>query len=274
MLTYIDHVTLAVRSLDSGVERFRSGLSFFVGGRHRAADAGLETAVIPLVRGHLELISALPDQTNSAGAGGLSDFLSVREGLYGYAVQSSDVADDVASLRSRGSRLVAPQHETVERNGVTIGWTVSEIPEREVAGPLPFLVQYDASPDEQGRRAALTQPLAIRSIEEVTVVVSDVEATLTDFERDFGLRTVRRLGARAQVGLLGSKITLVPARMAPLGLPLGLYSAALGTTDINGARTELRARDIPCVDDPFSLGVAVQIDPAFTCGARIGLVQL
>jgi catechol 2,3-dioxygenase-like lactoylglutathione lyase family enzyme len=269
MLTYIDHVTLAVRDLDLAISTFRRRFSFVVGKKQTAESPQLANAVIPLGQGYLELLS--PSGVRSLGpspiALRLGNFLEAQEGLFSFAVRSSSIQGDVAALQERGSTLEDPQSQ----GGDGADWATSFPAEQEAGGP--YVIQHDSESDAI-RQAALSQPFALRSIEEVVVIVRDVEEAIGVYDRDLGLTPRRRLGGRAQLPLVGSKILLAPASMAPLGVPLGLYSVSLGTTDINGARTQLRLRNVEFQDDPFSWGVASQIDPAETFGARISLVQM
>lgn len=274
MLGYVDHVTLAVKDLEAAIDQFRDGLSFVVSKPRCDPASGLANAVIPLLQGYLELISVADGKKAAVqpAVRKVTSFLHAREGLYDFAIQTSSLEQDVAALRSRGSKLEAPDLERWEQDGKSTSWWTSlPPPGREPAEP--FLIERAGPPDARGRQAALSQPFAIRSIDEVTVIVGDLDEAILSYERDFGLKPSRRLGGRAQIWLLGSKINIVPSAMTPLGTPLGLHSVGLGTTDITGARSQLRARDISYHDPPLCWAVGSQIDPRSTAGSRIYLVQ-
>lgn len=275
MLTYVDHVSLAVRNLDEAIAHLRNRLSLVVSRKRAESGSPLVNSVIPLLQGYIELVSIADPRLvpSHSTLRSLNAFLSVREGLFAFAIRSSNLAEDVRLLQTRGSRLKDAVHEPFEANGEQAGWWTSSLPDD--AEPIfPFLIQYEKSPENHVRESGLSQPFAIRAIEEVTVVVPKLDTALEAYERDFGLTPGRQLGGRAQISLSGSKINLIPAKMTPLGTPAGLYSVGLGTTDINGARAALQARGVSTQPDPFSWGVASQIDPSEGMGARLDLVQL
>ena len=274
MFAYIDHVTIAVRDLDVARETFRRRFSFVVGAK-QSGEGPLANAVVPLLQGYVELLSPAGErpQARSPTLAELTTFLEAQEGLYSFALRSSSIETDVAALRERGSTLEIPNRQTAPGSGEEIAWWTS-FPVVDSGVVEPYIIQSQGFDESLGRQAALSQPLSIRSIEEVTIIVPKVEAALEVYERDFGVKPSRQLAGRAQLAVGGGRIMVVPSSMAPLGTPLGIYSVSLGTTDINGARNQLRGRGIELRDDPFSWGVSFQIDPSEAFGARINLVQL
>jgi catechol 2,3-dioxygenase-like lactoylglutathione lyase family enzyme len=276
MLTYIDHVTLAVRDMEQAVDAFRQKLSMIVGKRQVDTEAGVTNAIIPLMQGYLQLLSPIPARASTPSElhTQLSSFLEAQEGIFRFAIRSSNIAGDVASLHVRGSTLDEPKLQTDGSEDKSLGWWTS-FPATEPAEVAePFLIQPEQAMEDAVRQAALAHPFAIRSIQEVAVVVPKVDQALLVYERDFGVRQTRELAGCAQISLRGSKIMLIPSSATPLGTPLGIYSISLGTTDINGAKAQLRLRDVAFQDDPFNWGIASQIDPTQTCGSRIVLVQM
>ena len=274
MLSYIDHVSLAVRDLDGAITQFRDRLSFFVSKKRAEKGSPLENSVMPLAQGYMEIVSISNPKLvpSHAEMRTLNAFLSVREGLFSFAINSSDLANDVRHLRGRGSRLSDPAHEPLEIDGMPAGWWTASVPD-DTEGILPFVIQYDQTTEERARRAALSQPYGVVMIDEVTIIVPKLEAAIAAYERDFGVTPNRQLGGRAQLALGGGKINLVPSKMAPLGTPLGLYSVGLGTTDIKGARATLNTRGISFSNSAYSLAVAIRLEPNETFGATIELVQ-
>lgn len=274
MLTYIDHVTMVVHDIETAIETLRDRLSLFVSPARNQGSSPLVNAVIPFNQGYLEVLSIANRKTpHHEALNELNAFLEAGEGLFSFAINTSNIKGDVSALQSRGSRLQEPVHETWSDAEGGPGWWISRVlPGAHLNAP--YLIQYDQSPENRAQRAALSQPFAIRSIEEVTIIIPGLDQALGDYERDFGLKPTRQVGGRGQISLTGSKINLVPAKLAPLGTPLGLYSVGLGSTDINGSRSVLRSRDIELFPDSFSWAVASQIDPRETFSARIDLLQL
>lgn len=274
MLSYIDHVTLAVRDLDAAIEQFRERFSLVVGKKQVDDDAGLAHAVIPLLQGYIELLSPVEAAQPKVGSSSLAlrNFLGPQQGFFSFAIRSSGLKSDIAALRKRGSSFEDPRYESAGTEGQP-GWWVT-FPRTETEAVEPYLIEHHGPPIASMRQAALAQPYAMRSIEEVTVVVANVDAALNLYARDFGLTPSRQRGGRAQMSLNGSKIMLLPSAITPLGTPLGLYSVSIGTTDINGARSQLRTKGIEFQDDPYSWSVVSQIDPGEVFGARLDLLQL
>jgi hypothetical protein len=268
MLAYIDHATIAVADAAGAADRLRDTLSLIVSKPRVDEESGMTNAIVPLTRGYLELVSPAP---LSAGAPKivrrLHAFLDSHEGLFSYALNSRDVAGDVAMLRERGSTLGEPERQDV---GDGVWW--SAFPADEDLEP--YLIQHD---DDAAVSMSMTggrQPLGIRSVEEVTLVVPDPSAVAVSYERDLGMTVTRTPGRQLQLSAGTSRVMLVASAGAPLGTPIGLFSVSLGTTDIKGAQATLRQRGIEFSEALFSWGIAVQIDPALTCGAKVNLVQL
>jgi catechol 2,3-dioxygenase-like lactoylglutathione lyase family enzyme len=274
MLTSIDHVTFAVRDLDAAVAHFRNRFSLVVSKVRVDKESHVANAVIPLLQGYIEILAPVGAKTSerSPFSRQLGGFLDAQQGLFGYAIRSTAINHDVASLRERGSTLDEPRHEHAEGSDDPGWWTA--YPSGQAGVVEPYVINHDIANEDAIRQAALAQPFAVRSIEEVAIVVPNVEDTLTVYDRDFDLKPVRQFGGRAQLALAGNRIMVLPSAMMPLGTPLGLYSVSLGTTDISRARDNLRDRSIAFADDPYTWAVASQLDPADTFGSRIDLVQL
>ena len=272
MLAYIDHATFAVRDAEAAAEHLRQTFSLIVSKARHDEQAGLTNAMIPLTRGYLELISPDP-----LGAGSsdvcrrLHAMLESHEGLFSFALNSRDVKGDVSVLRERGSSLGEPHQERLGDGENAPEWW-SAFPSEDALEP--YLIQHGGDTAVSMSMTGGRQPLGIRSIEEIALVVPDVDAYSSLYERDFGITVTRRLGRQVQLAAGVSRIMLAPSKAAPMGTPIGLYSVTVGTTDIKGARAELGRRGVTLLEDTLSWGVAIQIDPALTFGARINLVQL
>jgi hypothetical protein len=271
MLAYIDHVTIAVRDVDASAAQLRNNLSLIVSTPRHDEQAGLTNATVPLTRGYLELISPDPLSSKSSDVcRRLHGMLESHEGLFSFAINSRDVRGDVALLRERGSTLAEPVCERLGADSEGEWW--SSFPAEDSLEP--YLVQHGGDSSVSMSKIGGRQPLGIRSIEEMAIITPDVERTAALYERDFGITISRRFGRQVQMAAGVSRIMLIPTTAAPMGSPIGLYSATIGTTDIKGARSELSRRNVELIDDPLSWSVATRIDPALTFGARISLAQL
>ena len=100
MLRRIDHVMICVPDLGRGIEAYtRMGFHVAPGGAHTSG--GTENAIAFFDEDYLELLSVRDDARHLASAG-LVEFLARGGGFRYVAVQSDDLAADVAAMRRRG----------------------------------------------------------------------------------------------------------------------------------------------------------------------------
>jgi catechol 2,3-dioxygenase-like lactoylglutathione lyase family enzyme len=275
MITYIDHVTLAVRDLNAAIARFRE-LSFFVVERPAQPGSPYRSAVMPLIQGYVELVSldrsvpaALPPR-EARYLRALTNSIATRNSIFAYALHASEIEKDVRALRSRGSTLTAP--DAVSESDPQSMLVSHPSSTDESSQVLPFLVQHRKA--QRKGASELAQPFGIRSVQEVTVVVVDLELVASIFRSTLGLDVARRLPGRMQLHAGNSRINLIASRSMPLGTPIGLYSVGLGTTDLPSGGAALRVRDIARSEDPYTWAVATAIDPHAMAECRVSFVQL
>lgn len=100
----IDHVAIAVRSLDQALAFYRDALGLEVTRRCEVPEEGVEIAMLPLANGTVELIRPLDDQ------GGVARFLDTRgEGLHHICLAVEDLAAAMEQLREAGAALITEQ---------------------------------------------------------------------------------------------------------------------------------------------------------------------
>ncbi len=103
----VDHIGIAVRSLDEAVATYGTLLGLAVGERDELVSDGVRIAFLNAGNLHLELLEALGD-------GPISRFLAERgEGVHHVAFRVDDIAHALAKAKSNGYRLV----DTVPRRG-------------------------------------------------------------------------------------------------------------------------------------------------------------
>jgi methylmalonyl-CoA epimerase len=97
----IDHLGIAVRSLDAALEFYEKQLGFAVGLRETVEHERVKVAMLPAGESRIELLEATePDSV-------IAKFIEKRgEGLHHVAVKVPDLAASVARLRSSGARLL------------------------------------------------------------------------------------------------------------------------------------------------------------------------
>ena len=143
MLTRIDHVMICVPDLQQGIDAYtRLGFNLSPGGVHPGQ--GTHNAIAFHDEDYLELLSVRDRAEHVASAGGgqtrLLEFLAAGGGFRYIAVQSDDLAADVAAMRARGvdvSDAVDGGRRTPA--GQELRWTSAALGARN---PLPiFFIQ-------------------------------------------------------------------------------------------------------------------------------------
>src|SRR5207247_1183310 len=106
VLTRIDHVMICMPDLRQGIEAYtRIGFSVHPGGDHTSG--GTHNAIAFFEDDYLELLSVRGGRQHETGAT-LMDFLARGGGLRYIALQSDDLAADVAAMRRRGVDVSEP----------------------------------------------------------------------------------------------------------------------------------------------------------------------
>ncbi len=103
----IDHLGVAVRSLDAAIEFYRDGLGLPVRHRGVVEHEAVEVAMLPAGDARIELLE--PTAPTSA----IARFLEKRgEGLHHIAMEVDDLEAAVERLRQQGRRLVTDEIQT------------------------------------------------------------------------------------------------------------------------------------------------------------------
>ncbi len=97
----IDHLGIAVRSLDAALKFYRDQLGFDAGARETVAQEKVNVAMLPAGESKIELLEAAePDSV-------IAKFIEKRgEGIHHVALKVADLAATVERLKSEGSRLM------------------------------------------------------------------------------------------------------------------------------------------------------------------------
>jgi hypothetical protein len=168
VITGIDHLVIAVRSVDAAADALERdlGLAFTGGGRHEAM--GTYNRLAFLGDTYLELIGVFDAKLvrSSAafkvGGAALALLETGREGLATYALATDDMAGDVRRLRATGSPIGEPVAGSRQRDdGEVVRW-VAAFPELGPEGP-PFLIEHEPvgaewGPEARAVRAAFRHP--------------------------------------------------------------------------------------------------------------------
>ena len=131
----IDHIGIAVRSIDQSLEFYRDALGVEPSGHFSAECEKVEAAVLPLGESHLELLE--PSCADSV----IAQFIDRRgEGLHHIAIRVPDLERAAEKIRTTGSRLVAGAIQTSAG-----GYRYVFIHPKSASGVLLELIEYPGS---------------------------------------------------------------------------------------------------------------------------------
>jgi catechol 2,3-dioxygenase-like lactoylglutathione lyase family enzyme len=286
MLTRIDHVMICVPDLERGIETYRRiGFDVRPGGVHPGR--GTHNAVAFLDEDYVELMSVRDagEYRQAAGAGGgLLDFLAKGGGFRFVAVQSSDLAADVAAMRSRGVEIgdpVAGGRRTPD--GRELRWKSATLGPRH---PLPIFFIEHLTPLAERRGAIPTHPNGALRVDRVYIAVTDVAASAAAYAQVLGLpapKVQRGAVIKADMAVfdLGpTGLTIAqPAAPGPAAEALsrrgpGPFQALYRTSSMDAAARWMTEHGMP----PPARGVrntgeqAMLVTPEHACGVYIGFV--
>ncbi|HSC70939.1 MAG TPA: methylmalonyl-CoA epimerase, partial [Candidatus Methylomirabilis sp.] len=101
MITRIHHVAIAVRSIETALQFYQTGLGLAVGQRAEVVDQGVQAVLLPLEEGEIELL----EPTDPAG--GVARFLERRgEGAHHLCLETPDVSAALAQAKAAGLPLI------------------------------------------------------------------------------------------------------------------------------------------------------------------------
>jgi catechol 2,3-dioxygenase-like lactoylglutathione lyase family enzyme len=285
MLTRIDHVMICVPDLAKAIETYtRIGFDVRPGGVHTGR--GTENAIafnaedyveLMAVRDRAEYLAASPD-------GGLLEFLAKGGGFRYVAVQSDDLAADVAAMRGRGvdvSDVADGERRTPA--GQLLLWKAARL---GPANALPIFFIQHLTPLAERRGTVGRHPNGIERVDRVYVAVTDVGASASVYGRVLGLpvpkiqrgAVIKSDMAVFDLGPTGLTIAQ-PMEPGPAAEALarrgpGPFQALYRTTSMDAAAKWMADHGMP----PPARGVrntgeqAMLVLPADACGAYIGFV--
>lgn len=131
MLSAIDHVGVAVPSIEEALPLYRDVLGMELVHRETIEEQGVEAALLDIGDGHVELIEPLSPE------GGVARFLADRgAGLHHVAYRVTSIEEALESCRTAGLRLIDEQPRTGIR-----GSRVAFLHPRATGGVLTEIVQ-------------------------------------------------------------------------------------------------------------------------------------
>lgn len=132
MFGRIDHIGVAVATLEDGLALYEEALGLHVEHREIVPEQGVEAVLIEVGEGHIELLVPLGEDTP------VGKFLATRgPGLHHVAYQVRDCAAELDRLRGRGIGLI----DDVPRIGIR-GSRVAFLHPKSTGGVLIELSEY------------------------------------------------------------------------------------------------------------------------------------
>jgi len=282
MLTRIDHVMICVPDLPKAIDAYtRIGFGVRAGGVH--PDGGTENAIAFFQDDYLELLAVRKGEERLASAA-LLDFLARGPGLRYVALQSDDLAADVAAMRRRGVDVGDPVDGGRRTpDGHELRWKSARL---AASNPLPiFFIEHLTPLAERRRGHTGEHPNGARRTERVYIAVSDVAKAADLYSRVLGVavpRVQRGNVIKADMAVfdLGpTGLTVAqPAEPGPAAEALarrgpGPFQALYPTRSMDAAARWMAEHGVP----PPARGVrntgeqAMLVEPAHACGVYIGL---
>ena len=289
MLTRIDHVMICVPDLARGLDAYtRIGFDIYPGGAHDGR--ATHNAIAFQQDDYLELLSlrdpSAPVVPGSSDAR-LAEYLARGGGLRYIAVQSDDLAADVAAMRGRGLEVNDPAPGTRRApGGQELRWLAASL---GAGNPLPiFFIQHLTPLAERRRQVARAgeHPNGAVRLDRVYIAVPDVTASALTYARVLGMpvpkiqrgAVIKADMAVFDLGPTGLTVAQ-PAEPGPAAEALarrgpGPFQVLYRTSGMNAAVRWMEGHGLP----PPARGVrntgeqAMLVGPEQACGAYIGFV--
>ncbi len=184
MLTRIDHVMICVADLPKAIETYRRiGFDVKPGGAHPGR--GTENALAWFREDYIELLGVRAGEQGAASPA-LLEFIARGGGLRYVAIQSDDLASDVAAMRRRGVDVSEPAPGGRKTPaGQEFRWTAAQL---GPANPLPiFFIQHLTPLAERRRGHTGDHPNGALRTERVYIAVDDVAKEAATYAGVLGL---------------------------------------------------------------------------------------
>ena len=285
MLTRIDHVMICVPDLEQGIDAYtRIGFDVRPGGVHTGR--GTENAIAFNTDDYVELLG-LRDRAEYLAAsprGGLLEFLAKGGGFRYVALQSDDLAADVAAMRGRGvdvSDVADGERRTPA--GTTLRWRSATL---GAGNPLPIFFIQHLTPLAERRGPAPAHPNGAQRVDRVYIAVTEVAVSAEIYSKVLGLpvpkiqrgAVIKSDMAVFDLGPTGLTVAQ-PMEPGPAAEALarrgpGPFQALYRTTSMDAAARWMADHGMP----PPARGIrntgeqAMLVLPGDACGAYIGFV--
>jgi catechol 2,3-dioxygenase-like lactoylglutathione lyase family enzyme len=280
MLTRIDHAMICVPDLKAGIDTYRRlGFDVQPGGVHPGR--GTENAIAFFDEDYIEIL-AIRDAERQLASPGLVEFLGRGGGLRYIALQSDDLAADVAAMRRRGVEVGdavdggrrTPAGQELRWRSATLG----------ASNALPVFFIQHLTPLHERRRAPGQHPNGALRTDRVYIAVPKVTDAAETYARVLGVPVPpvqRGTVIKADMAVFDLGPTgLTVAQPAEPGVAAdalatrgpGPFQALYRTRSMDAAARWMQEHGVP----PPARGVrntgehAMLVPPRDACGAYIG----
>ena len=288
MLTRIDHVMICVPDLAKGIEAYtRLGFTVYPGGSHTGRPT--HNAIAFHDEDYLEILSIRDRSAVAPGSpdAGLAEYLDQGGGFRIVALQSDDLAADVAAMRGRGvdvGEIRDGGRRTLE--GQELRWRAAFLGPRD-ALPIFFIQHLTPLAERKAHAVKMgSHPNGVMRVERVYVAVADVDAAARTYARVLGMpvpaihrgAVIKADMAVFDLGPTGLTVAQ-PAEPGPVAEALarrgpGPFQVLHRTRDLDAAARALADRGVPdVIRGVRNTGEqALLVGPEHACGAYIGFV--
>jgi catechol 2,3-dioxygenase-like lactoylglutathione lyase family enzyme len=248
VLDHFDHITIAVRSLDSASETYQRLLGVAPVWRGGHPELGTQAALFALSNSLVELVAPRADAEEAAGMRALLD--AKGEGLQALAFGTQDAAALSAALRGKGMRATPAQDgEAHSDGGGTRSYRTVELAPRATRGLSVFAVERS---DLTALHGAAIEPAAdcVGALDHIVVRTADPDAAIALYRDGLGIRLAldRMLGERRMLFFRVGGVTLEVVSDPSLAADDALYGVAYRVRDIDAARARLHAHGLSVSD--------------------------
>ncbi len=286
MLTRIDHVMICVPDLAKGIETYtRLGFTVYPGGSHTGRPT--HNAIAFHDADYLEILSIRDRGAVVPGSPdtGLAEYLDQGGGFRIVALQSDDLAADVAAMRARGVEVGEIRdggRRTLE--GQELRWRAAFLGPRD-ALPIFFIQHLTPLVERKAHARRLPDhPNGVTGIARAYVAVTDVAAAARTYARVLGMpvpaihrgAVIKADMAVFDLGPTGLTVAQ-PAEPGPAAEALarrgpGPFQVLHRTRDLGAAARVLADHRVPdVIRGVRNTGEqAVLVPPEHACGAYIG----
>ena len=189
---YLDHMLIGVRDLSQSARDYNK-LGFKVTPEGRHPGRGTHNRLVVFGPEYLELIS-IHDASQGLFRPNLAPFLESREGLFIFAMGTTDIDTIFAEMQARGVSAKAPEAGSrhAEDGSTAYSWTQMEIADDAVPGSQTFAIQHNDSFDGRYPEPpdATDHPNGVTGIHHLALAVNDADAAAQAWTRAFGLSPI------------------------------------------------------------------------------------